>query len=161
MNRRCRPRCSFSIRCKPLPRRGDRHTNRRDTRDTLAHQQLQSIEQQFVGLANTQVEEAATFFSRSDADQTSPYSYDSTQADPVSAYQGTAATRVALNPSGSTFPVSLTAQQIFDSADPTTNVFTSLNNLITALQNNDQAAAQTVQSGLSGVAQYLNNQLAF
>jgi flagellin-like hook-associated protein FlgL len=68
---------------------------------------------------------------------------------------------VALGPGGSTFPVSLTAQQIFDSADPTTNVFTSLNSLITALQNNDQTAAQTIQGGLSGVAQYLNNQLAF
>jgi flagellar hook-associated protein 3 FlgL len=128
------------------------------TRTTLA-QQLQSIEQQFVGLANTSIEGRYIFSGNSD--QTAPYTYDVTQADPVSAYQGTPSTRVALNPNGTTFPIALTAQQIFDSSDPTTNMFTALNGLITSLNNNDQAGITTATNGLAGVAQYLNNELAF
>jgi len=128
------------------------------TRTTLS-QQLQSIEQQFVGLANTSIEGRYIFSGNSD--QTAPYTYDATQADPVSAYQGTASTRVALDPNGATFPVALTAQQIFDSSDPTTNMFTAVNGLITALNNNDQAGITTAVNGLAGVASYLNNELAF
>jgi flagellar hook-associated protein 3 FlgL len=128
------------------------------TRATLA-QQLQSIEQQYVALANTSIE--GRFIFSGNSDQTAPYTYDVTQADPVSAYQGAASTRVALAPNGATFPIALTAQRIFDSADPTTNVFGALNGLITALQNNDQPGVQTSMNGLSTVAQYMNNQLAF
>jgi len=128
------------------------------TRATLA-QQVQGIEQQFVGLANTQIQGRYIF--SGDSDQTQPYSYDPAQADPVSAYQGSASTRVALDPHGSTFPIALTAQQIFDSSDPATNVFSSLNGLVTALQNNNQSGVETSVDGLSTVAQYLNDQLAF
>jgi len=127
-------------------------------RTTLA-QQLQSIEQQFVGLANTAI--GGRYIFSGDSDQTQPYTYDVTQVNPVSGYQGSATSRVALHPNGTTFPVSLTAQQIFDSADPTANVFGALNGLITGLQNNDQAAIQTSMDGLGKVAQYINNQLAF
>jgi flagellar hook-associated protein 3 FlgL len=122
-------------------------------------QELQSIEQQMVGLANTSIQ--GRFLFSGDSDQTQPYTYDSTQPDPVSAYQGSASTREIQNPDGTTFPVALTAQQIFDSTDPTTNVFTTINNLVTAMQNNDQASIQTQVDGLSGVASYLNQQLAF
>ena len=79
----------------------------------------------------------------------------------MSAYQGADSTRVVLDPNGSTFPVALTAQQIFDANDPSGNVFSALNGLVTALQNNDEAAIQTSVNGLSTVATYLNNQLAF
>ncbi len=99
-------------------------------RSTLASQ-LQSIEQQFVGLANTSI--GGRFIFSGDTDQTQPYSYDSTQAQSgqhVSGFQPS--TRVALHSNGTTFPVSLTAQQIFDSADPSTSVFGALNGLITA-----------------------------
>lgn len=122
-------------------------------------QQLQSIEQQLVGLANTSIQGRYIF--AGDSDQTQPYNYDPTQPDPVSAYQGSASTREIQNPEGGTFPVALTAQQIFDSTDPTTNVFSSINSLITAMNNNDQAAIQTAVNGLPAVASYLNQQLAF
>lgn len=122
-------------------------------------QQLQSIEQQMVGLANTSVN--SRFIFSGDADQTQPYSFDATQADPVSIYQGSASTRTIQGPNGTTFPVALSAQQIFDSADPTTNVFTSINNMVTALNNNDQAAISAANAGLPAVSAYLNNQLAF
>ncbi len=122
-------------------------------------QQLQSIEQQMVGLANTQVNNRYIF--SGDADQTQPYTFDITQPDPVSAYQGTASTRTIQAANGTTFPVALTAQQIFDSADPTTNVFTSINNMVTALNNNDQTAIQTANAAMPAVSTYLNSQLAF
>jgi flagellar hook-associated protein 3 FlgL len=122
-------------------------------------QELQSIEQEMVGLANTNVQGRYIF--AGDSDQTQPYTYDVTQPDPVSAYQGSASTREIQSPEGGTFPVALTAQQIFDSSDPTTNVFSAINGLITAMNNNDQTGIQTAVNGLSTVASYLNQQLAF
>jgi len=127
-------------------------------RATIA-QQLQSIEQQMVGLANTQVNNRFIF--AGDTDQVQPYTFNSTQVDPVSAYQGSASTRTIQAADGTTFPVALSAQQIFDSADPTTNVFTSINNMVTALNSNDQAAIQTANAALPSVGTYLNSQLAF
>jgi flagellar hook-associated protein 3 FlgL len=122
-------------------------------------QQLQSIEQQMVGLANTNVN--GRFIFAGDTDQTQPYTFDATQTDPVSTYQGAASSRTIQAPNGTTFPVALTAQQIFDSTDPTTNLFTSINNMVTALNSNDQTAISTANSVLPGVSTYLNSQLAF
>ncbi len=133
-------------------------TQTAEVRATLAVQ-LQSIEKQFVGIANTNIQ--GRFVFAGDSDQTAPYSYDATQANPVSAYQGSASTRAALDPNGGTFPVALTAQQIFDSDDPSTNVFGALNGLITALQSDDQTGLETAMNGLSKVAQYMNQQLSF
>jgi flagellar hook-associated protein 3 FlgL len=121
--------------------------------------QLQSVEQQLVGLANTNIEGRYIF--SGDSDQAAPYNYDPTQADPVSAYQGSASTREIQSANGTTFPVALTAQQIFDSTDPTTNIFTTINNLVTAMNNNDQPTLESLVDGLSGVSAYLNQQLAF
>ena len=126
---------------------------------TVLAQQLQSIEQQMVGLANTSVN--GRFIFAGDADHTQPYTFDPTQPDPVSAYQGSASTRTVEAGNGTTFPVALTAQQIFDSADPTTNVFTSINNMVTALNSNNQTAISAANSALPGVSAYMNTQLAF
>jgi flagellin-like hook-associated protein FlgL len=56
--------------------------------------------------------------------------------------------------------VALTAQQIFDSTDPTTNVFTSINNMVAALNTNNDVSIATANGALSGVGTYLNSQLA-
>jgi len=141
-----------------LSAEGATSTQTASGRATIA-QQLQSIEQQMVGLANTQVNNRYIF--AGDTDQTQPYTFDPTQPDPVSAYQGSASTRTIQAANGTTFPVALTAQQIFDSTDPTTNVFTSINNMVTALNANDQAAIQTANAALPNVSTYLNGQLAF
>lgn len=122
-------------------------------------QQLQSLEQQMVGLANTNVNSRYIF--AGDTDQTQPYTYDATQTDPVSTYQGSASTRTIQAPNGTTFRVALTAQQIFDSTDPTTNVFTSINNMVAALQSGDATSIATANAALPNVATYLNSQLAF
>ena len=122
-------------------------------------QTLQSILQQMVGFANTNT--GGRYIFAGDTDQTQPYAYDAAQPSPVSAYNGSSSTRQVQNANGTTFPVALTAQQIFDSNDPAANVFSAISGLITALNNNDQAGVATAQNGLSTVASYLNQQLAF
>jgi flagellar hook-associated protein 3 FlgL len=141
-----------------LAAEGATGTQTASTRASLA-QQVQAVEQQMVSLANTSIN--GRFIFSGDTDQTSPYSFDPTQTNPVSAYQGGPSTRVTLAPNGTIFPIALIAQQIFDSTDPATNVFGALNGLVTALSSNDQTAVQTSMGGLSTVAQYLNQQLAF
>ncbi len=78
-----------------LAAEGATGTQTASTRASLA-QQVQSIEQQMVTLANTAINGRYIF--SGDTDQTAPYTFDATQADPVSAYQGAASTRVALAP---------------------------------------------------------------
>lgn len=124
-----------------------------------AAQQLDSLLQQMVGLAGTSVEGRYIF--AGDSDQQVPYTYTAGQANPVSSYLGSTSTRLAQHPNGTTFTVALDAQQIFDSTDPTTNVFKAIENLSTALKANDSAAIQTANDGLSKVGEYLNQQLAF
>jgi flagellar hook-associated protein 3 FlgL len=129
------------------------------TQQNVANQ-LGSVLQQLVAAANTTVEGRYVF--SGDSDQQVPYTFDSTQTNPVGAYQGSAATRQIQGSNGSLFSVSLNAQTIFDSPDATQNVFTAINNLRQALLSNSGAAA--VSSALADVqtaGSYLNQQLAF
>jgi len=57
--------------------------------------------------------------------------------------------------------VALTAQTIFNSGDPTTDIFSIMQNLSTALTSNDSAGIQTAVTNLASANQYLNQQLAF
>jgi flagellar hook-associated protein 3 FlgL len=122
-------------------------------------QQVGNILSQLVGLAGSEVE--GRFIFSGDSDSVSPYTIDLTQANPVSGYQGAAATRLIQHPNGTTFAVARTAQDIFDAADPTQNVFTQVNNLRTALLNNDQAGINAAMDALPKASEYLNSQLAF
>lgn len=137
---------------------GDTDTATASSRADLS-QELGSILQQMVGLTGTTVEGRYIF--SGDSDQQAPYTVDLTQANPVSAYLGSASTRVAQHPNGTTFPVAETAQTIFDSSDPSTNVFAAINNLRTALSKNDDALIQSAVNGLAKASEYLNQQLAF
>jgi flagellar hook-associated protein 3 FlgL len=143
---------------RTLGAQGATDTITADQRATLAGQ-VGTIMQQMVGLAGTTVEGRYIF--SGDSDQQTPYTIDLTQANPVSAYLGSSTTRVAQDPNGTTFPIALTAQQIFDSSDPTTNVFVSLNSLRTALANNDSTGVLNALNAMPTVDSYLNNQLAF
>jgi flagellar hook-associated protein 3 FlgL len=129
-----------------------------DSRSQLAGQ-VGSILQQMVGVANTNVE--GRFVFSGDTDQTQPYSVDLTQVNPVSAYAGAASTREVQNSDGSLFPVSKTAQEIFNSGSPTTDVFQVVTNLYNALKSNDQTGINTAVTNLQSSSQYLNNELAF
>ena len=140
-----------------LGAQGNTDTQTASGRATIA-QQLDSLLSETVGLAGTNVDGRYIFSGNSD--QQIPYIYTAGQVPPVSAYLGAASTRLAQHPNGTTFSVALTAQQIFDSTDPTTNVFSAIENLSTALKNNDSTAIATAFDGLSKVSSYLNSQLA-
>lgn len=129
-----------------------------DTRTDLANS-LGSILQQLVSIANTTVEGRYIF--SGDTDQTAPYSIDLTQNPPVSAYQGSASTREIAGPDGTTFPIALTAQQIFDSSDASTNVFTSITSLMQGLQDNNDTEINSALTDVQTADTYLNQQLAF
>ena len=141
-----------------LASEGQPTTQSADTRAQLAAQ-VGSDLQQMVTIANTSVEGRYLF--SGDSDQAQAYRVDLNAVNPVSAYAGSASTRQVEHPDGSQFSVSLTAQQIFDSPDPTTNVFSSISNLRNALSNNDQAGIDAALSNLQSASKYLNTQLAF
>jgi flagellar hook-associated protein 3 FlgL len=67
---------------------------------------------------------------------------------------------------GTSFAVALTAQQIFDARNSdgtpaTGNVFAAIQNLETALANNDTAGITAAAGSLQSASSYLNDQLAF
>lgn len=128
------------------------------TQQDLANS-LGSILQQLVAIANTTVQGRYIF--AGDTDQTTPYTIDLTQSSPISAYQGSASTREILGPDGTTFPVALTAQQIFDSSNAQDNVFNSITDLIQGLQSNNSSDISGALANLQSSDTYLNQQLAF
>lgn len=127
------------------------------TRNILALE-ADSLLQQLVGAAAVQVEGRYLF--SGDADQTAPYSVDLSQANPVSGYQGSAATREVAHPSGTRFVIAHTAQEIFDSPVPGESVFQSLLALRTALRANDTGAIRTALGSIQTASVHLNNHLA-
>lgn len=145
-------------RAESLGSEGASTTATPQTQQDLADQ-IGSILQELVGAANTSVEGRYIF--AGDNDQQAPYSIDLTQTDPVSAYQGSAATRQIQSADGTYFPVSETAQQIFDSSDSQQNVFVALNNLRQALIANDAAGISSAIGDVQSADGYLNQQLAF
>lgn len=126
-------------------------------RNALA-QEIDSILQQFAGLAGTAVE--GRFIFSGDTDQQVPYTYTAGQATPLSAYLGATSTRLAQHPNGTTFSVSHTAQDIFDSTDPAKNVFSSIQSLAAALRANSTPAIATAVTSLAAVSEHLNGELA-
>lgn len=145
-------------RVRTLATQGKTGTQTADARATLA-QEMSSVLEQLVGLAGTTVE--GRFVFSGDADQAPPYSIDLAQAVPVSAYLGSPATRLVQHPNGTTFSVSRTAQEIFDSTDPATNVFGTIQAIRAALMANDEAAINDAFDDLTAAGNYLNTQLSF
>ena len=145
-------------RAQTLASEGDTGTASATTRQVIAGE-LGGILQQLVSAANTTV--AGRFIFAGDNDQQPPYSLDLTQANPVSAYQGSAATRQIQGADGTTFSVAQTAQTIFDDPTGKENVFSSVNNLRLAMLNNNQTAIDAAMPNIQTVGTYLNQQLAF
>jgi flagellar hook-associated protein 3 FlgL len=132
------------------------------SRATLAGQ-VQGLLQQMVGLSQTTFEGRYVF--SGDSDQTPSYQYDaSTQT--VTRLQVSDSTRQIADTSGQTFPVGLSANQIFDVRDssdqPTTgNVFAALTAVSAALTANDTAGLQTATASLQAASTYLDQQQTF
>lgn len=130
------------------------------SRASLA-QQIGGILQQMVTISRTQVQGQYIF--GGDQTSTPPYELDGST---VKQLTSAPATRLLQDTSGLTFAVSKTAQELFDvrdsSGNPTTgNVFTSLENLQSALLANDPAGVQTAAAGINSAHDYLNDQAGF
>jgi flagellar hook-associated protein 3 FlgL len=133
------------------------------TRTTLA-QQVQQILSTLVSTSQTQFNGTYVF----SGDQSSEPSY---QADPASTTGvdrliTTQSTRLIQDPTGITFAVSKTAQDIFDhrNADDSVasdNVFAAVKGLQTALANNDTAGITAAIDSLNTARDYMSQQLAF
>ncbi len=133
------------------------------TQSSLATQ-VQSLLSQMVGLSQTQVNGVYIF--SGDQSGSPPYQLDPSSPTGVDQLVTAQATQQIADPSGLTFPISLTAQQVFDARDasnnPTSqNVFAALNNLQLALQSGNDANITTAIDDVQSASAYLNQQLSF
>ncbi len=127
-------------------------------------QQVLSALSQLVGLSQTNVNGVYIF----SGDQSSQpaYQLDSSSPTGVDRLITAPATLLIQDPTGTTFGVALTAQQIFDARDsndnPTVNnVFAAVNNLALALQSNNQQGIQSAIAQVSTAQQYLGLHLQY
>jgi flagellar hook-associated protein 3 FlgL len=138
--------------------------------------EVQAIEEQMVGYSLTQ--SAGRYVFSGDQPTQPMYQLDLTNANAAPSGTGTgtgagvdrlitpSSTRVVENPAGGTFPVSLTAQQIFDNRNPdgslaADNIFSTIDGLRNALLNNDQNAITASTVKLRTASDHLNTSLAF
>ena len=126
--------------------------------------QVQDLLSQLVGLSGTQVNGVYIF--SGDQSGSAPYQLDSTSPTGVKQLVNAPSTLQVADPTGLTFPVSLTAQQLFDARDagnnPTSqNAFAALNNLQLALQSGNNASILSALDGVKSASDYLNQQLSF
>ena len=126
--------------------------------------QIQSIQQQLVDIANTNV--GGRYIFAGDQDQSAPYQYDNTSATGVDQLQTSGSTRTIVNPAGDVIYQGLTAQQIFgpvdSSGDPAANnAFAALQSLATALNANNQTGITSALASLSAASEWINQQQAF
>lgn len=122
---------------------------------TLLGDQIDIHLQDLVRQANTRVDNRFVF--AGDQDQSIPYSFDGTLANPVSVYGGSATTRRADTADGGSIAIALTAEQIFD--DPAVNVFDSLVSLRDALRANDPAGTTTALTAAKAALVHVNSKL--
>ena len=114
---------------------------------------------QLVNLANSEI--GGRFIFAGDTDQVPPYSFDPSQDDAVSSFQGSSTTRQVGHPSGSRFAISKAANTIFEAPAAADDLFGSVNALRNALRDNDTAGAKLALANVRTAAKYLNNQHAF
>lgn len=121
--------------------------------------ELGGVLEQLVALSNTNV--AGRYLFSGDSDQSAAYGLDLTQPNPTGTYAGSQASRQIEMPDGSLVSLAKTAAEMFDSPTAGQNVFRSVNDLRTALLNNDLPAIAAASKNLSTAGAYLNQQLSF
>ena len=126
--------------------------------------EVQSLQDQMLAISRTAVQGRYIF--SGDADGSPAYTSDPTAANGVDRLLMTPATQRVEDPSGGSFAVGQTAQDIFDSrnADDSLapdNVFAALNSLRVALQNNDTAGISAAVGSLHQASDHLNTSQAF
>jgi len=118
---------------------------------------VQNLLERLIGNANTTSGNRRMF--SGDFDQVPPYALDLTTVTGTTAYAGSAATRRVEDPRGGTFPISQTAQQIFDA--PGASAFAAVNSLRLALLANDQAGITTALVALRAAHDKVSESLSF
>jgi flagellar hook-associated protein 3 FlgL len=141
-----------------LGAQGGSSTTSQSDRSILGFE-VSTMLQQLVNVSATILEGRYIF--SGDNDGTAPYELDLNLDDPFSPYQGTASTRQAQHPSGRRFPVSTTAEDIFDNPDPGKSVFRSVNDLRLAMRDGDVQAVLDAVANVRTALGHLNEKLAF
>lgn len=100
------------------------------TRQHIAGE-MEALLERLVAVSGTAIE--GRFLFSGDNDQAPPYQVDLLVPSGVSAYQGSDSTRLVADPSGLAFSTATTAQEIFDSPNPSENVFAAVNGMRRAL----------------------------
>lgn len=135
-----------------------------DDRLVLA-EELSGLQEEMVGLSQTTSEGRYVF--GGDADGQASYRFDPsspTGVERLNPFQ--AVTRQITHPSGTTFFVARTAQDIFDERNiddtpSTANVFAAMQSLRTALEGNDESGVATALVSLREASTHLNKQEGF
>jgi flagellar hook-associated protein 3 FlgL len=130
---------------------------------TLANQ-VQGLISQLVSVSRTTVDGVYIF--SGDQGASPAYQVDTASPNGVDRLIKTQATAQASDPTGITFQVAKTAQDLFDQRDSSDNftpqnAFAALKNLQTALQSGNTAAISSAIDGIHTVSTYLNQQLGF
>lgn len=129
------------------------------TSNATLGQQVQQIEQQLVGIANTTVQGRYIF--GGDSSDVQPYTYDWSTAPGAVSSGSPSNTATVYGTNGSSIVAGLTAGQIFDatlpdgSPDPG-NVFQAVYQLGTALLANDQAGIQSAVTSIQAAASHVS-----
>ncbi len=130
---------------------------------TALSQQVQQIQQQLVGIANTNVQGQYIF--GGDASGTQPYSYNWSSPEGVQSSGTPSNTLTIMGVEGASIVPGLTAAQIFDAssngAPAAGNVFAAVYQLGTALSNNDQTGIQNALTSVQAAASHLAGSAAF
>jgi flagellar hook-associated protein 3 FlgL len=130
--------------------------------------QVQSIQQQIVSLANTAV--AGVYIFGGDESQSPPYQYDASAVEGVDDLTNAQSTLTIVNPAGETVYQPLTAGEIFDpqtggvpspQAPAPGNTFAALQSLVEALQTNNTAGVATALTSLQTSSTWLNERQAY
>lgn len=121
--------------------------------------ELGNILEELVATSNTTV--GGRFVFSGDNDQTPAYGIDLTQATPVTPFNGAASTRRVMDASGGTFATARTAQEIFDSTNPSESVFGSVNELRLALMADDVPAIEAAAGDVGSAGLFLNARQAY
>ncbi len=127
-------------------------------------QQVAGLQQALVGVSRTTINGRYIF--SGDQDGQAAYEYDANQPLGVQRLLTAPSTRVIQAADGTTFDVARTAGEIFDPRDANDdpapgNAFAALQNLLTALNNNDPIAVAQASDELKAAGTHLNSQLAF
>lgn len=145
-------------RARVLGAQGVTGTQTAETRLAIAAE-LEGVMQQVVAATRASVNGRYLF--SGDTDSQFPFSYVPGPPPSVTSYAGSPATRMAIDPSGQSFSVSLAGDTIFQNSDPTRDVFTGLLALHTALAANDESAIGTALQNIESAQDHLNQSLAF